>query len=452
MGATTTKEIAEFATNFRYTDLSPDMVSHVKNLALGYMGMTLAGGVLANGRIVNEYAKDQGAKAVAGVSGGGFRTSPELAALANASFAHATELEDVSFPEGLYTLAIFAPVFALGEELKLSGKDVIEGFVIGYEIAGRLGLACADAASKGWMLSAVFGSVGVAGAAAHMLKLDLQQTINALSIAASQSTGIVRQAGTGAHTYEAGFAGRNGICAALLAKAGLNGNPTIIEGPGGLCDLIAGLPDFELTDGFRVEEIGIRKYPCCGLLQRNIDGTLDLIKENKITADDVESIKVEVNQTFAMYMKYPDPSNAAETRFSIEHAVASCFLESRVFLNSFTDERALDPRFKEMRSKVEMVVHPEWEQGYFPQASVITVRLNSGEVIKKECVFARGDVGHPLTEADIMDKYMGCIDFAGNLSHEKASEAARMIAELDEVDDVTELVDTFTFADGPAQK
>jgi 2-methylcitrate dehydratase PrpD len=219
-----------------------------------------------------------------------------------------------------------------------------------------------------------------------------------------------------------------------------------------MCDLIAGLPDFELTDGLRVAEIGIRKYPCCGLLQRNIDGTRDLIKETGITPDEVESITVEVNHTFAMYMKYPDPNSAAQTRFSIEHAVAACFMEPRVFLSTFSDERANDPRFKAFRSKVKMVVHPEWEHGYFPQASVVTVCLKNGKVLKKDCMFARGDVGHPLEMADIRDKYDGSVEFAGTLSRAQAQKAASMIQELEKLDDVAPLVNIFTFADQLEQR
>jgi len=447
VGAKTTQEIAEFVCDLQYSQLPPELVSHINNLAMGYLGMTLAGSVLPNGQIVTKYAKAQGAAPAAGVSGGGFRTSAEQAALVNATLAHATELEDVSFPDGLYSLAIFAPAFALGEQLKLPGQRVIEGFVVGYEVASSLGTACADAASKGWMLSAVFGSVGVAATAAKLLGLNLEQTANALSIGASQGTGIVRQSGTGAHTFEAGCAARNGICAGSLARAGLSGNTTILEGPGGMCDLIASLPNFEAPVGSRVAQVGIRKYPCCGIMQRNIDGMLDLIKENKLSAEEVESVVVEVNHTFSMYMKFPDPLTGAQTRFSIEHAMAGCFLEPKVFLGTFTDEKANDPEFKAFRRKVKMVLHPEWEHGYFPQPSPITVHTKDGSSIRKDCVFARGDAGHPLTDQDVMDKFMGCVDYAGVLSHEQAGRAAKMVQALDDVKDVSELVNIFSFPD-----
>ncbi|TXI10272.1 MAG: hypothetical protein E6Q76_04380 [Rhizobium sp.] len=447
MGLKTTREIADFVYDFSFDQLPAELVAHVKDIVTGYMSSTLAGSILPIGRVATEYARLQQSSQQAGVFGGGFKSTLEAAAAANATMAHATELEDVAFPEGLYTLTVLAPVFAIAEHLRMTGREAIEAFVLGYEVAGKLGVACADAGAKGWMLSAVFASVGNAAAAAKLFKLDRNQTLNAISIGASQGTGIVKQAGMGAHTFEAGFAARNGICAASLAKLGLDGAPGILEGVGGMTDLIGGVTNFDLVDGFRTAEIGIRKYPCCGLLQRNIDGMSDLISEQKLTIDAVESVEVEVNHTFAMYMKYAEPVTAAQTRFSIEHAIAACFLERPVFLASFTDEAAHDPRYMEIRRKVKMTVHPEWERGYFPQPAIITVRLKDGRTITRECVFARGDAGHPASRADISGKYQGAIDFVGVLSQPQADKAAQMIATLDDVSDVSELTTIFAFPD-----
>jgi 2-methylcitrate dehydratase PrpD len=447
MGLKTTKEIADFVHDFKYDQIPADLIGHIKDIVSGYMSSTLAGSSLPIGRVATNYARAQSNAAEAGVFGGGFKSTLEAAAAANATMAHATELEDVAFPEGLYTLTVLAPVFAIAEHQRMTGREAIEAFVLGYEVAGKLGVACADAGAKGWMLSAVFASVGNAAAAAKLFKLDRQQTLNAISIGASQGTGIVKQTGMGAHTFEAGFAARNGICAATLAKLGLDGASNVLEGSGGMVELISGKSEFDLVDGFRTAEIGIRKYPCCGILQRNIDAMSELIADENLTIDQVESIEVEVNHTFAMYMKYSEPTTAAQTRFSIEQAIAACFLERPVFLKSFTDEAAADPQYTEIRSKVKMTVHPEWERGYFPQPTIITVRRKDGRTLTREAVFARGDAGHPVTRADISSKYQGAIDFVGILSQERADKAAQMIATLDEVRDVSELTSIFAFPD-----
>ena len=183
------------------------------------------------------------------------------------------------------------------------------------------------------------GQCGRGCASAKMLKLTVKETVMALSLAASQASGIARQTGTGAHLFESGAAGRNGICAATLAKLGFTGNPTILEGPSGLADLVAGEREFELSDTSRIMEVGMKKYPCCYLMHRNIDGALELIKTHQISYDNVESIEVGLNYTVSLYLKYQQPDNGEDASFSLPHTIAACFLEGHVFFDTFTDEK-----------------------------------------------------------------------------------------------------------------
>lgn len=449
MGYKTTKEIAEWLHSMGYKDFSPDLVNYTKILALSHLGMTVAGSTMPFGKIVSRYIKDYGCPAEAGVIGGGFRTLAEYAALANGSLAHTTELEDDSFPDGLYSCGAWPTVLALGEKLKLSGKDVIEAFILGYEVASRIGVASQKAIVDGYLNAAGCLTIGAAAMASKLLRLSAEETTWALSLAASQANGIARQTGTGAHLIEAGFAGRNGICSAMLAKLGFTGNTAILEGRGGFMDLWAGQPDFDLPlgDGFRVMEVGIKKYPCCYLQQRNIEGVLDLIAKHNISWDDVESVEHEINHTVSLYLKYPQPETGEDARFSLEHSTAACFLDRQVFLSSYTGEKARDPKFREARQKVKVTVHPEWEGGYFTFNSPVTIRLKDGTEYKKLCVDARGDPSNKLSLEEVMKKYMDCIEFAGTFSREAAEKAAEMTLELDEVKDISELMSILTFPD-----
>ena len=450
MGAKTTKAIAEWVHNMGYERFSSDVVNYTKTLALSHIGMTVAGSAMPFGKIVIRYIKEYRCPGEAGVISGNFRTLAEYAALANGSLAHTTELEDDSFPDGLYSCGAWPTVLALGEKLKLSGKDVIEAFILGYEVASRIGMASQKAIVDGYLNAAGCLTIGSAAMAAKLLKLSVEETTWALSLAASQANGIARQTGTGAHLIEAGFAGRNGICAAVLARLGFTGNPTVLEGCGGFMDLWTGQPDFDLPlgDGFRVMEVGIKKYPCCYLQQRNIDGVLDMIAEHNISWDDVESVEHEINHTVSLYLKYSQPETGEDSRFSLEHSTAACFLDRQVFLPSYTDEKARDPKFKRARQKVKVTVHPEWEGGYFTFDSPVTIRLKNGTEYKKLCIDTRGDPSRRLGPDEVMRKYLDCIDFAGGFPKGLAEKAAEMTLALDRVPDVSELMSIFTFPGG----
>lgn len=455
MGAKTTREIAEWVckTNFDSFGFSPAEIKYINGLALSHIGMTLAGSTMRFGKIVNNYVKELGSRAEAGVIGGGFRCNAEDAALANGGISHTTELEDNSFPEGIYGCGAWPTAFALAEKHNLSGKDMFEAFVIGWEVAGQLGaVAMAGPCNKrGWGLFATLLNIGCAAMAAKMLKLNVEQTASALSLGASQAQGLARQTGTGAHLIEAGFDGRNGICAAKLAKAGYTGNPTILEGMGGFVELHTNNPDFDLPlgEGWRVHEVAMKKYPCCWYNHQGIDTVLDLIAEHNISWDDVESVNHSVNKTTAYYLKFADPKTADESRFSLQHATVCCFFDDKVFLDSFSDEEAQDPRYVEARKKVTLTFDPQHTEGMFTEYnSPVTIKLKNGKVYTKTNDGIRGDANHKLSESAVMEKFTDCVNYSKLLTGAQAQQVAEMVWKLDQLKDISGLMEILTFPKG----
>jgi 2-methylcitrate dehydratase PrpD len=189
----------------------------------------------------------------------------------------------------------------------------------------------------------------------------------------------------------------------------------------------------------------MKKYPCCYLQQRNIDAVLDLIAEHNISWDNVKSVEHGINQTVALYLKYSQPESAEDARFSLEHSTVAAFFDKDVFLPSYTDEKARDPKFREARKKVKVTVHPEWPRGYFTFESPVTIKMKDGTDLKKLAVIARGDPSKKLSKDRVMKKFMDCVDFAGILSRQKAQMAAEMAFALEKVKDVSDIMNIFTF-------
>jgi 2-methylcitrate dehydratase PrpD len=210
---------------------------------------------------------------------------------------------------------------------------------------------------------------------------------------------------------------------------------------------VAGQPDFDLRlgEGWRVMEIGMKKYPCCYLQQRNIDAVLDLIAEHRIAWDHVQSVEHGINQTVGLYLKYSQPESAEDARFSLEHSTVAAFFDKDVFLPSYTDEKAQDPKFREARKKVKVTVHPEWTRGYFSFESPVTIKMKDGTEYKKSALIARGDPSMKLGKDRVMKKYMDCVAFAGILSLKKAETAAEMVFSLEKAEDVSDIMNIFTF-------
>lgn len=440
-----TREIAERVVATDIASLPGDVVDYSETLAMSAFGAMVAGHRCAGGTTVVDYVRRHGGNPEATVFGGGLKSSVELAAMANATFAHATEYEDDSFPEAVSSYTLFPVVFALGERLRSSGAIAIEAFVAGYEAQARIGLACREARRLGYMVLSLAGSIGCAVSASKLLGLDAHRTTNAISLAASQAGGIGYQTGSMAHIVEMGFSARNGLTAALLAADGYTGQPDILEAERGLFNIITA-GKVEAPEGvienwgrpYRVLEVGIKHYPCCYHLQRIIEATLELRHQRRLRADDMAEVQVEVNAFFPTVVQHAEPHDEIEAQFSLPHAVAIAMLEPRVGPEGFARKKIEDEAFRRFRTKVKTVVREDWgwnPTGWTPR---ITYRLQGGEVVVREPKTAKGQPPNLLGFDACIDKYRSCVDAILDIN--RIEHSIRLLRELRHLTDVGEIV------------
>ncbi|RQT14951.1 MmgE/PrpD family protein [Burkholderia contaminans] len=443
----TTRQIAEFACRTTFDDFDEDVVRHVKHVLLSGLGMTVAGVHTSAGKAVLAYVKECAAPEEVGVLGAGFRTSVEYATIANGTTSHATELEDDTREDSMYSVGVFPGVFALGEKLHVSGKEIIEAFVIAWDVASKLGLASTSMLKRGLATWSAFSTVGVAAASARMLKLDVEQTTMAVSLAASHACGLYKQVGAGAHLYESGLAGRNGVACGLLARHGLTGQPDILEIPLGYLDAVAGVtyPDLKLGAPYRALDIEMKRYPCCFSQMHIIDAFVQLVADLDPTPDTVESVQLDVGPSFMMAAaRFQHPKDENEAKFSLAHSIACCFIDKKPWIESYTTERANDPAVKAFRDKVKVVLRSRWGSADAAPATLpIVVTLKDGTVHRRQTprILDR----HVLSEVEVLDKYMRSATVT--LSRERAARIAQSILALENVPDIAETMMLLTYPD-----
>ncbi len=440
-----TRDIARRVAAARVDDIPAEALAYAKSLTMSAFGAMLAGGACVGSDIVTRFVKRAGGTPEATVFGEGVRLPVEAAAFANATYAHATEYEDDSFPEAVSSYTIVPAAMALGEHLGSSGRDVLAAFIAGYETQARIGLACREARRLGYMVLSLAGSIGCAATAARLLGLDAERTANALSIAASQAGGIGYQTGTMAHIAEMGFSARNGLTAALLARDGFTGQQDVLEAPRGLFAMITAgkveAPERILSDWgrpYRIMEVGIKEFPCCYHLQRIIETTIDVRQSDGVTADAIERVEVEVNAFFPTVVQHLVPHDEIQAQFSLPHAVAVAMLDERVLPASFSRARIDDPAVRDLRGRVAMVVREDWgwtPTGWTPR---ITYRLRDGRVIVREPAGSRGQPPNLLTFDETVPKYRGCAE--GRITDEAIASSVAILRDLERCDDIRALV------------
>lgn len=442
---TITKEIAARVAGTRFEDFSDHDVAYSKTLAMSALGAMVAGPYCVGSDIMTRYVTRAGGAGEASVLGAGMKAPVEMAALANGTYAHATEYEDDSFPEAVSSYTLFPAILAMGEKLGSDGEDVIAAFILSYEAQARIGLACREARRLGYMVLSLAGSIGCALAGARLLKLDEDATANAIAIAASQASGLGYQTGTMSHIVEMGFSARNGLTAALLAADGFTGQKDILEAPRGLFNIItAGKvdnPEGIIADWgkpFRINEIGIKSYPCCYHLQRMIETTAAVKEEEGLSADDIEAISVEVNAFFPTVVQHAEPKDPIQAQFSLPHSLAIAMLEPRVLPAGFGRDKIADPAFAAFRKKVETVVREDWgwtPTGWTPS---LTYRLKDGRVIERRPETAKGQPPALLGFEACIPKYRGCVE--GIVPEDRIVRSIDLMAGMEECADIGQLM------------
>jgi 2-methylcitrate dehydratase PrpD len=334
-----------------------------------------------------------------------------------------------------------AAVLALGEKLKAPGWKVIESIVLGFEIQARVwNGAIADASSRGWVLP--FNYVGAVSAACKTLDLDVDTARSAFGIALANAGGVNCQENL-SHYLQLGVPAFSAVEAVEYAGQGVTANPEILEAPQGFCDQFAGQggADFgrmtrDLIGASAILPPGthIKKYPCCYLAHSSIDATLELVSQHAIPYEDIEAVEVAINKATQSLMKYSEPTNGHEARFSFQHVLGVAILDRDVWLPSLTNSSVSSQRYREARARVKVIFHPEWPPGLSAAfRTPVTIRLHNGKAYSKE-------VQKPMepSREEVIKTYKGLADPI--LKKDEIDRSIDMILNLQKLEDIGQLM------------
>lgn len=450
-----TEKFAHFVVEARFDTMPAQAVAKTKEATLDCLGVALSGVDDRIGKIIIKYVKERGGFPEAGVVGGNFWTSAEMAALANGTMSHALDYDDAGLSVGHPSVCIVPTALSFGEKLRSSGKEIIEALMIGYEIEGKIGFGSNYwQAEKGIHSTTLFGTLGAAAVASKLLRLNVTQVRTAFGIAASQVSGLLKNAGTMTKPLHAGNACRAGIMAALLAKDGYTADLDIIESPQGYGDSFIGKGNYaeekmikNLGNPFHIISPGVtvKKYPCSMLNHRAIDAILQVIKEKDIDHAQVTSVTVGVPRN--MFPLRVDANTGLEGKWCLPYIMAAALVDGKINLNTFTDEMVRRPIIRAVMSRVQLQVRediPIYLGSLLPEraGNPITIRLKDGRVYENQVNIPRGSPGAPLTIEELLNKYRDCAK--GVLSPEQVEHSIRLVLTLEEVKDISELMKVVT--------
>lgn len=444
-----TEQLVRFVLDTDFEDIPQEAIHLCKRLFMDCIGAALAAVVEPIGKIMNEFTQEVGGTSEARLIGTGLITSLPNAAYANGTLAHAISFDDTapSHP----SVTIIPVLLALGEKYHLSGKELLAAQTLGYEVFQKFNSVTKEAweiRQRGWHPTGFFGAVAASLVAAKLLELNMDKSRMAIGIAASLGAGLTQNIGTMTMPLHAGNAARNGLVAAMLAQKGFTADNALLEGRFGLLNALCGTDNFNpdelvsnLGSPFHVIDpgINIKFYPSCWAHHRAVDAMLYMVHKYNLKADDVESIECDLQPDRPTF-RYLNPKTDLEAKYSLNYSLAVSLLDGKLGIEQFSLEKITDPKTQEVLNKVKHVPQPFNQDEY-----MVKVRLKNGREYSYGVKHNKGLARvNPLTQKELEAKYRICASRV--LAPDKVERSIWIMENLEEIKDITELMDIVTSA------
>ena len=408
--------IAEYIVGFDLKTVPRLVIDRARVFFTDSIGVMLAGSHEEVSHLVYEMVKAEGAAPSATIVGQSWRSSPQLAALANGVAGHAMDY-DFTFVAAQAIAAVIPAILPLAETTNATPAEALAAFIIGGEVASRIVRANFKATSDGgWHTTGMVGAVAAAAAASRLLKVPEEAIPDVMGISASLASGFVANFGTMTKPLHAGNAARNGVVAAMLGKRGFTSNPIALEARTGYFATFG--RGFETTHepfydfGSRHDLVSgryrIKPYPCGGLTHTAIEAALDLRDHVGARLSEIKSIHCFITRNAGQRAGAVYPATIENAKFSVAYLVPYALVHGAPKIAAFTDKALQDERVRALGKTVTASVDPDLGPGTDDSPARIRITMADGQVFEQRKDFGSGSNKNPMTQAQIEAKFFDC--------------------------------------------
>ena len=371
---------------------------------------------------------------------GGRKLSLLDAAVANGQMGHILDFDDTHLGGVILhtSTATLPALFALGEQRKSSGRDVIVALAAAFEAGIRVGKAAPRHHLGGWHLTGTLGTVAAGAGGARLLGLDADKTAYALGIACTQAAGMQQNRGSDCKSLHAGKSASHGVLASMLASHGFKSSPEILEGSLGFTKIYSATQKNEaITEGlskaWMITGNGYKPYACGVVLHPLIDAMIEVSHQSRVLASELVEIQIQVHPDVIRITVVDKQGSGLMSKFSANHAAAVGYFDRAAGIAQFTNDRAKDAGVQSLRKLVHIQPVPSFR---LDQAAAI-VRTGSGATYRSMIEHATGTVDNPMSDAAIQEKFLD--NAAPTIGKDRAHKISALVWKLETVSDIGEL-------------
>ena len=348
----------------------------------------------------------------ASILGRGERVDMTSAALLNGISSHTFDFDDTHLKTIIHPAGpVASALVALAEKTGASGREIIDALVLGIDVSCRIGnMMYPDHYDRGWHITGSTGSIGAAAACARLMKFDVQKTMMAMGIAASQPIGMREQFGTMTKPFHPGAAARAGLTSALMAKHGFTASARALEAPRGFAQTVSTRNDWnEITDELGTRfEIAFNTYKpfACGIvIHPSIDACVQLRNDHGIKAEAVERIELKVHSLVLELTGKKTPKDGLEAKFSVYHSAAAGLIFGAAGEHQYDDAIVRRADVLDLRARIVATV----DDGIHEDSVDATVFCRDGRKVHLFVEHAIGSMKNPMTDKLLEGKFDGLV-------------------------------------------
>ncbi len=438
--ATAEERLAAFAATLELPDVPAPVLRRAEELMIDWFGSALAGKGARPVETLTAFAEAMGpADGASEILIRRRRTSPYMAAFANAAASHFAEQDDVHNGSVFHPASVvFPPALAVAQAEGASGADLLAAVVAGYEVGIRVGEFLGRSHYRTFHTTGTAGTLAAATAVGRLLRLTPERMLNALGSAGTQSAGLWEFLRDGAdskqlHTAHAAGAG---LAAAYLAREGFTGARRILEGRQGMAAGMSTDADpSRLVDGlgtrWALAETSFKYHASCRHTHPAADALQQVMRANALSAGDVKRVVARVHQgAIDVLGPVVDPTTVHQSKFSMGTVLGLIAVDGRAGLAEF-DAHYRDPAVTAFRDRVAMELDDEVDRAYPARwIGKVTVETVDGRRLDGRVDEPKGDPGNTLSPAELEEKAVRLARYRDGASEAEARRAIAVIRAL----------------------
>jgi len=417
--------MAKFALSLQYEQIPEPERKEAKRFLLDSVGCALAALDHEDMRQAYEFVRGLGGAEQASILGHGAKTNMGNAALMNALFIRAMDYNDIYWKQDpSHPSDVIPAALAPAEHKGRSGKDLLVGILICYELEMRLCLAADPGVREvGWHHASLTQFVSPL-VAARMLGLTEDQAVAACGISGSSHFtlgGVVAGHLTNMKNTADPMATEAGVRAAMLASTGYTGPVELFEGKEGVFEVVRNVAwnPTKMLDGlgseFLITDCGYKAFPTEALTHQPITAVLEVMSAHDIDPHNVAEVLVKTTTRGADILSDPskyEPQTKETADHSLPYCIAVAVTKGNVLPSDFEEEALADPFIRETLPKIVVVADPEID-AVFPgvKRAIVTITTDDGQSYTVQEDHAKGRAENPLTDEELVAK------FRANASH-----------------------------------